>query len=132
MFLRLTGTDPEKRNEFDEIIENACSYIARRLKEPTLVTDLERIEFASAAVAVYDNTLLKLINDKTLCTEDGRQTQNYKNADAYKYAVELRDHAIDSISDIWKTQEEQEQEEQEDKEEEEPKDEGFSFAAVEG
>ncbi|MBO6141113.1 MAG: hypothetical protein J6O40_04890 [Ruminococcus sp.] len=100
LFLRLSGIEDSRRNEFDDIIENACFYIAKRVKEDILVTDLERLEFASAAVAVYDNTLLRLINDKTLCTADGRQTLSYKDADAYKYAVKLREHALISISDL--------------------------------
>ena len=81
--------------------------------EPVLVTDLERLEFAAAAVAVYDNTMMKLINDKTLCTADGRQTLSFKDSDAYKYALKLREHAIACVSDIWV-------------------DDSFSFAAAEG
>ena len=113
LFLRLSGIEDARRNEFDEMIENACFYIAKRVKEDILVSDLERLEFASAAVAVYDNTLMRLINDKTLCTADGRHTLNYKDSDAYKYAVKLREHALISISDLIEQD-------------------TFSFAAVEG
>lgn len=114
LFLRLSNTEPEERNRYDEIVENACSYIEGRIADNTTENDLERIEFACAAVALYDNTLLKLINDKTLCTADGRQTLSYKDSDAYGYASKLREHAIDSIADIWVC------------------DEGFCFKAAEG
>ncbi|MCR5815677.1 MAG: hypothetical protein K6F91_02205 [Ruminococcus sp.] len=113
LFLRLSAIPDDERHSYDEIIENACFYIASHLKDPVTVNDLERVEFACAAVAVYDNTLLRLINDKTLCTADGRQTLSYKDSDSYKYAVTLRAHAIACINDIWA-------------------DDTFSFAAVEG
>ena len=113
LFLRLSGIPDEQRHEYDDFIENACFYVAKHAVEPVIVTDLDRLEFASAAVAVYDNTVMRLINDKTLCTADGRQTLSYKDSDAYKYAVKLREHAIACVSDIWV-------------------DDTFSFAAVEG
>lgn len=78
-----------------------------------MVSDIDRVLFASAAVAVYDNTLLKLVNDKTLCTADGRAVENYKDSDSYKYAKKLREHAIACVNDIWI-------------------DDSFAFAAAEG
>ena len=113
LFLRLSGIPDDERHDYDDMIENACFYVAKHAVDPVVVSDLERLEFASAAVAVYDNTLMRLINDKTLCTQDGRQALNYKDTDAYKYAQKLREHAIACISDIWV-------------------DDSFSFAAVEG
>ena len=113
LFMRLCTIPNEERDSLEEIVENACYFVAKRLSNDTLVTDMERVEFACAAVAVYDRTLLKLIADKTLCTADGRQAQSYKDSDSYKYAVKLREHAIASISDIWEGG-------------------GFSFQAVEG
>ena len=113
LFLRLSGIDDNDRNKYDDIVENACGYVARHIKEPQMVVDVDRVLFASAAVAVYDNTLFKLINDKSLCTADGRAVESYKDADAYKYAKKLREHAVACVSDIWI-------------------DDDFSFAAVEG
>lgn len=113
LFLRLSKIPDEQRHDYDDMIENASFYVARHAVEPVLVTDLERLEFAAAAVAVYDNTMMKLINDKTLCTADGRQTLSFKDSDAYKYALKLREHAIACVSDIWV-------------------DDNFSFAAAEG
>ena len=113
LFLRLSKIPDEQRHDYDDMIENASFYVARHAVEPVLVTDLERLEFAAAAVAVYDNTMMKLINDKTLCTADGRQTLSFKDSDAYKYALTLREHAIACVSDIWV-------------------DDSFSFAAAEG
>lgn len=113
LFLRLSKIPDEQRHDYDDMIENASFYVARHAVEPVLVTDLERLEFAAAAVAVYDNTMMKLINDKTLCTADGRQTLSFKDSDAYKYALKLREHAIACVSDIWV-------------------DDSFSFAAAEG
>ncbi|MBR6337896.1 MAG: hypothetical protein IKR76_09250 [Ruminococcus sp.] len=113
LFLRLSKIPDEQRHDYDDMIENASFYVARHAVEPVLVTDLERLEFAAAAVAVYDNTMMKLINDKTLCTADGRQTLSFKDSDSYKYALKLREHAIACVSDIWV-------------------DDSFSFAAAEG
>lgn len=113
LFLRLSIIPDEQRHDYDDMIENASFYVAKHAVEPVLVTDLERLEFAAAAVAVYDNTMMKLINDKTLCTADGRQTLSFKDSDAYKYALKLREHAIACVSDIWV-------------------DDSFSFAAAEG
>lgn len=100
-FLHLCGINDDNSHDYDEIVDNACSYTEKHTVGPILAADLERLEFAAAAVAVYDNTLLRLINDKTLCTADGRQMLGYKDSDAYKYAVKLREHAVSCVSDIW-------------------------------
>ena len=112
LFLRLSGYPKERRNEFDEIVENAVEYISRRVKNAS-ESDMTRIELACAAVAIYDNTVLKLANDKSLCTIDGKQMVNYKDTEQYKYAYCFRSNALAAISDICE-------------------DSTFAFAAIEG
>ena len=102
LFLRLSGISPDKRNEYSDIVDNACDYIKRRLADVIVLADLDRIRFAAAAVAMYDNTVIKLTNDKTLCTYDGKSVVNYKDTDSYKYAYLLRKNALAAIADICK------------------------------
>lgn len=113
LFLRLSGIAPEKRADYEEIVENACLYIQKRLAKIITVSDLYRIQFAAAAVAMYDNTVIKLVNDRTLCTYDGKSVVNYKDTDSYKYAYIFRKNALAGIEDICQND-------------------SFAFAAVEG
>ena len=98
-FLHMSGIAKERRNDYDEIVKNAADFIARKIKSAD-ESDRDRIEFAAVAVAIYDNTVLKLANDKSLCTYDGKQVVNYKDTEQYRFAALLRSNALTAISDL--------------------------------
>ena len=99
-FLSVTGMPAEEFSE-GSIFDNAEQFVLSHLnKAPDELTEgeLRLCEYAAAAVAVYDHSMILWLTERPVMSETGKVTAQREKGDILEAASELRREAFGQLT----------------------------------